>query len=70
MLNRILKLMLICSVGLLFITQTGCTDKYKPAGTEFSSDDESSCLFCHLDAELLKDVADPIETGGESSGEG
>ena len=48
----------------------GCTEKY-PSGTkDFSKVQESSCTVCHLDAELLEAVADPLPEGNEPSGEG
>ncbi|MBN1350447.1 hypothetical protein JXJ21_13615 [candidate division KSB1 bacterium] len=55
----------------IIILLFGCTEKYPPAPvdelqTGFAG---SSCTGCHLDKELLKKVATPIEIEPES-GEG
>jgi len=48
----------------------GCTEKYPSESRDFSAVEESGCTVCHLDAELLKEVADPLPEGNEPSGEG
>jgi hypothetical protein len=68
--SNIFSLLLVCIVFIIVIQLTGCTDKYKPTANEFASLKTSSCTHCHLDAELLKEVADPIEHGGGEAGEG
>ena len=67
---KIIEILFVCFIGFTLVQITGCTDKYEPVGTDFTASQESSCKVCHLDQELLKQVADPIETGGEDSGEG
>ena len=36
----------------------------------FADVDQSGCEGCHLDKELLAEIAEPLESGGEPSGEG
>lgn len=66
---RTYLLFLLCLVFLVTIF-LNCTEKYppSPAGKEAIAA-ESGCVTCHLDAELLKKVATPIEHEPES-GEG
>lgn len=48
-----------------------CTEKYPnktDSGTPVASD--SNCEVCHLDKELLEEVADPLPPPPPSSGEG
>jgi len=52
------------------ILQWGCTEKYKPSPGVFSASEQSSCIHCHLNADLLKDVATPIPEPEEPAGEG
>ncbi len=61
--------LLIMSLSFLLL-QWGCTDKYKPAPGVFSASEESSCTYCHLNANLLKDVATPLPPPSGESGEG
>lgn len=63
---------LILSVILLFFI-TNCTDKTPVDDNRdmLALVDQSSCVNCHLNEDLLKQVADPLpDTGGEGSGEG
>lgn len=60
--------LLLLSLILIFVW--GCTDKYKPAPNIFSSAEESSCTSCHLNANLLKEVATPLPSDNGDSGEG
>ncbi|MGD9488634.1 MAG: hypothetical protein AB7W47_11470 [Calditrichaceae bacterium] len=49
---------------------TACEEKYPVETKKFASVDETSCVSCHTDKDLLIKVADPLpDTGGES-GEG
>ncbi len=63
-----LSSLLLLSLVLIFVW--GCTDKNKPAPNIFSSAEESSCTHCHLDANLLKQVATPLPPHEGESGEG
>ena len=60
-----LFLVLIC----VFIVST-CTEKY-PSEAEKSRflKKESSCVSCHTDADLLKEVAEPLPPPSGESGE-
>jgi outer membrane biogenesis lipoprotein LolB len=60
---------IIASLALLFLL--GCTEKY-PNKTESSTPvlGQSNCEVCHLDKELLKEVADPLPPAPPSDGEG
>ncbi|MBC8185325.1 hypothetical protein H8E88_29880 [candidate division KSB1 bacterium] len=64
----ILSLLIMSLFFLLF--QWGCTDKYKPAPGVFSASEETSCTHCHLNANLLKEVATPLPPPEEPAGEG
>ncbi|MEE4311693.1 MAG: hypothetical protein V2J62_07460 [candidate division KSB1 bacterium] len=55
---------------LMFVFLAGCTDKYKPVESIFSSIDESSCTHCHLNAATLEEVADPLPPDPGHTGEG
>ena len=46
----------------------GCTDKYEPSSPISGSG--SSCVHCHLNSELLKEVATPLPPPTGESGEG
>lgn len=57
-------------IGILaFFLLQSCTDKYEPATLVNVGQGESECVDCHLNKDLLKQVADPVEQAGES-GEG
>ena len=61
--NLILVLVLLATFVILLMS---CTDKY-PAPTEKFSLEENSCTNCHLNSDLLKEVAEPLpDTGGET----
>jgi hypothetical protein len=65
-----MKFFIISIFTLLFLF--GCTEKY-PNKIESGEPvlTGSNCEVCHLDKELLKEVADPLPpSGGEGSGEG
>ncbi|MBD3287744.1 hypothetical protein GF337_02975 [candidate division KSB1 bacterium] len=64
--NAVVSLLFLFSMSLLFYT--GCTDKYEP--TSPISGSGSSCVHCHLNAELLKEVATPIPPPTGEAGEG
>ncbi len=67
---KILTMVSICFCVIIFIWLSGCTDKYKPTANQFASLEKSSCTHCHLNAELLKDIANPIPDDNGESGEG
>jgi hypothetical protein len=58
-------------VLMIFFMVWGCTEKY-PGPTEDStlSLTGGSCVTCHTDQELLKEVADPLPPPDDDSGEG
>jgi len=47
-----------------------CTEKYPASHKDLASDNGDGCLFCHLDSELLKKVADPLPEREGDAGEG
>ena len=57
--------------ALLIILMMGCTEKY-PNKTEAGDPvlTGSGCEVCHLDKDLLKEVADPIPPKEGDGGEG
>ena len=55
----------------LIIFYFGCTEKYEPTSNDFSSLEKTSCTHCHLDKNLLEEVAEPLPPDtSEASGEG
>ena len=67
------KIFTVCALLFIFFSLTffwGCTDKYKPAPSKFSSSEETSCTYCHLNAALLKEVATPLPPDPGGTGEG
>ena len=66
-----MKFFIISLIMLFFLN--ACTEKYPnkvDSGNPVLTG--SNCEVCHLDKELLKEVADPLPPppGGEGSGEG
>ena len=61
---------IISIFALLFLF--GCTEKYpNTADSGDPVETGSNCVVCHLDKDLLEEVADPLPpSGGEGSGEG
>jgi len=57
--------------GLIIILMIGCTEKY-PNKTETGDLvlTGSSCEVCHLDKDLLEEVADPLPPPAGDGGEG
>ncbi|RKY87682.1 hypothetical protein DRQ09_04045 [candidate division KSB1 bacterium] len=47
-----------------------CSEKYPSPESKFSKIKESGCTYCHLDAELLKKVAEPLPPSEDDEGEG
>jgi len=68
--TKLFSLSFLMIVLFFLIFQWGCTDKYKPAPNIFSSSEESSCTHCHLNANLLKEIATPLPHDEGESGEG
>lgn len=58
-------------ITMLFLVLTGCSEKY-PNRTESSIPviAGSNCAVCHLDKELLKEIATPLPPQPPDSGEG
>ena len=61
--------LLILSLSFLLL-QWGCTEKYKPSPGVFSASGQPGCTHCHLNADLLKEVATPLPPPSGESGEG
>ncbi len=68
---KLLSSGLLLLFGFILVFYWGCTDKYEPAPSKFAALEESSCTHCHLNQDLLKEVATPLppDTSGEA-GEG
>lgn len=64
---QLIQFRMLAVIVLLAAVAAGCEDNeifFTAEGFE-----QSTCISCHMDKELLKEVADPIEQK-ESSGEG
>jgi len=55
---------------IIILSVYNCKEKYEESTETFASLSQSGCVSCHTDRDLLKEVADPIEDGGEEGGEG
>ena len=55
---------------ILFLVYMSCTEKYPPQMSKYGEVKESGCTACHLDADLLKEVADPLPGDENHTGEG
>ena len=66
------QMLLFIFVALFLLSIIGCTEKYpnKAESGKESVVGQSNCVVCHLDKELLKEVADPLPPQPPSSGEG
>lgn len=67
MMKKLLFLGVFFVIGLFISCQEKIEDDHSNI---FASVEQSGCVSCHLDKELLAKIAEPIESGGESSGEG
>jgi hypothetical protein len=47
-----------------------CKEKYEEDTESFAELSQSSCVSCHIDKDLLEEVADPLPETGEGGGEG
>jgi hypothetical protein len=59
-------------IVLFLLTIIGCTEKY-PNKAESGGEPvvgQSNCVVCHLDKELLQEVADPLPPQPPGDGEG
>jgi hypothetical protein len=54
---------------LIFLLLNGCTEKYPQGEKNIFALQTSSCTYCHLNSDLLKEVADPLPTPSEETGE-
>ena len=65
------QFLLFIFISLFLFTIMGCTEKY-PNKTESGIPvvGQGNCEVCHLDKELLKEVADPLPPAPPSDGEG
>ena len=56
---------------LLLFLVFSCREKVSNEGiNSFTSLDNSSCVGCHTDKDLLAEVAEPLEDAGGEAGEG
>jgi len=55
---------------LMFSFLYNCKEKYAEPSETFASLSQSGCISCHMDRDLLKEVADPLPDTGEGGGEG
>jgi hypothetical protein len=66
-----MKKLIFLSIFLMILIFLACQEKIdNDTSNIFADVDQSGCEGCHLDKTLLAEVAEPIESGGESSGEG
>ena len=54
---------------LIIVLLNSCTDKYPQAVNKSFAIKKTSCIQCHLDADLLKEVAEPLPDQCEATGE-
>ena len=66
-----MKKLIFLSIFLMIALFMACQEKIDNDPSNIFADvDQSGCEGCHLNKALLAEVAEPIESGGESSGEG
>lgn len=66
-----MKKLIFLSIFLMILIFLACQEKIdNDPSSIFADTNQSGCEGCHLDKELLAKVADPIDAGGEPSGEG
>jgi hypothetical protein len=66
-----MKKLIFPSIFLIILVFMACQEKMENDPSNIFADvDQSGCEGCHLDKALLAEIAEPIESGGESSGEG
>ena len=66
-----MKKLIFLSIFLIILIFLACQEKIdNDTSNIFADMDQSGCEGCHLNKALLAEVAEPIESGGESSGEG
>lgn len=63
--RNMLVVSLLCVLLASQFLNWGCTDKYEPITAS-----GSSCVHCHLNADLLREVADPLPPSDGEAGEG
>jgi hypothetical protein len=63
------KVSFIFIVFVLFFISS-CTDKYEAPSENIAQTGESGCVDCHMDVDLLKEVADPLPPPSGGGGEG
>jgi hypothetical protein len=66
-----MKKLIFLSIFLMIALFMACQEKIDNDPSNIFADvDQSGCEGCHLDKELLAEIAEPLESGGEPSGEG
>ena len=68
--NHLTTLALLALCAFTILIGNTCTEKYPPSHEKLSAESGDGCLFCHLDSELLKKVAAPVQEPGGDAGEG
>jgi len=68
--NHHTSLLLLALCAFLILIINTCTEKYPASNEKLALDRADGCLSCHLDAELLKKVADPLPEREGDAGEG
>jgi hypothetical protein len=64
------RLILFCAMIIIVLSVFSCKEKYEEETETFAALSQSGCISCHMDKDLLEEVADPIEYSGEGGGEG
>lgn len=67
---RFKQLLLIALAAALLIIGTQCTDKYPAKEHNSQWADNNGCVSCHTNADLLKQVAEPLPAVNGEAGEG
>lgn len=62
--------MLFSAMIIIVLSVFGCKEKYEEETETFAALSQSGCVSCHMDKDLLEEVADPIEYSSENGGEG
>ncbi len=68
-----MKKLVIIPILLVFVLLFSCKEKKTDIAQKqgiYQTTQQSSCVACHTNKDLLEQVAEPLEGGGESSGEG
>lgn len=64
------RIILFSALIVLFLSVYSCKEKYEEETESFAALSQSGCVSCHMDKDLLEEVADPLPETGEGGGEG